>query len=921
MKLNRHTTLSIGSINIKGIAGKKGEITHALSSLNLDILAVSETWCRPEALPSFPGYRLIAGQPLITNTVSRRGMVLYYRESLIVSRTNPPHRNPVDLDILAITVKRDSKRRNPSLTFVAGYNPPNCRLDTDVLESLAENNEWVIFGGDFNCRSRMLGDHRTNKGGVDLYQFLSENGLEILNNNEPTFFSHLGTSRIDLFFTEHMLRDEIIDFKTHDLFDSDHRLIVIHIQWNHSYKVCKTVRDYANADWELYDSLVNLGLEPEPLHNRREIDNGINNIVETLNDAGETAIGTREIPILNDYLSAKAKRLMTLRNRLRRRRRQYGPNEFKAAINDLTRRVRTQRRFDYQKFLDKQGRKIIDGPRGPAFWKAMKFFNFKNKTFTTPSFTDRHGNQVSEPVDVAEAYADYMATVCTSPPEPNNTPLTDEVIDDFVSSHPEIFDDDFETFFVEHVEEQEVLNLAAPIQPIELLTAIKKLPHKAPGKDGITPIMVKRMCNAAFFRLLEIMNECLRVGYFPKAWKEAMLVIILKPGKDKNLISSYRPISLLNIFGKLFEKVIYWRLGEHLESTGFFFPGQLGFRKHRETTELLFELTQDILRGMSHRGTLAASVLFDAEKAFDKVWTKGLLYKIQTLGIFPTRIVRLLASYFQDRKIQVRVGPAISSQHNITAGTPQGSILSPLLYNISTNDLSNYIATNGVKIRQFADDLKISTIRQRHGPATRDLQSCISKLEDFSKTWRISFNAAKTKLIVNSRNRRRTPMRLILNNEEIRESPSAKYLGMTFNRRGTATDHVNDIIQRVGQRLGFLRSLKKRKMIPSTYVLFAYKTFLRPVFEYGYPAWCGGLSNKDRLRLERIQRRAIKIARDWPLWTPTHHIYSETPIEPLFSRLNKLGRKFLGRHPDMEVIAQHHPLSSLKFPFRVLIDN
>lgn len=918
MTNNKSLVLSIGSINIKGIAGKKGEILHALSSLKLDILAISETWCRPDSLPAFPGYRMIVGQPMINNGQVRRGMALYYRESLKISRTNPPFRNPVDLDILAITITRENVKNEPPLTLVAGYNPPNSRLDIEVLESIAENNEWVIFGGDFNCRSERFGDRRTNAGGRDLYQFLTDNGLDILNNNEPTFFSNMGSSQIDLFFTEHMFRDDIIEFSTHDIFDSDHRLILVRVRWSHSYNTCKTVRNYLNADWELYHNIINLGLELDPLHNKQEIDDGINNLVEALYDAGDAAIGTRQIPILNDYLSSKAKNLIKIRNRLRRRKRHYGANEFRQAINDLTRRVRTQRRLDYQKFLDKQGRKIADGPRGPGFWTAMKFFNLKTKTYTSPSFSDIHGNRVSEPLDVAEAYAEYMANICTSPPEPINTPLTDAVIEVFVSTHPEIFEEDFHAHFVEHAEDRDVLSLADPIRANELEAAIKRLPHKAPGKDNITAMMIKRMCNAAFFRLLEIMNECLRIGYFPTIWKEALLVIIPKPGKDKNLISSYRPISLLNIFGKLFEKILYWRLGQHLESTGFFFPGQLGFRKRRETTELLFELTQDILCGMTYRGTACATVLFDAEKAFDKVWTKGLIYKIQTLGIFPTRIVRLLASYFHERKIQVRVGTAISSQYCITAGTPQGSILSPLLYNISTNDLSNHIETNHVKTRQFADDLKISSTRNNRATAKRDLQTCISKLEDFSKLWRITFNAAKTKLVVNCRKRQFVPMRLLLNNEEIIESPSAKYLGMTFNRKGTAGDHVNDIATRAGQRLGFLRSLKKRKVIPPDYVLFAYKTYIRPIFEYGYPAWCGGLSKTNMLRLERMQRKAIKISRGYPAWTPTNHLYNTTPIEPLSFRLNNLGRKFIARHPDMEVIDQCHPLSRVKYPIRVL---
>ena len=918
MTIEESRVLSIGSINIHGISGKRGEISHALSSLNLDILAVSETWSR--SMPEIRGYKVLIGDPMQCDNRLHRGISLYYRESLTISVTNPPLRQPVDMDMAAITIGKPGNK-NKRLTFAAVYNPPRVKLDTEILESLVENNQWVVFGGDFNCRSRLLGDTRTNTAGIALHRFITENGLDLISDNEPTFFGPTGTSRPDLFFTEHAFRDEIAGFGTSDIFDSDHRLIFVRIRWDHSYQTSKTVRDYKNADWELYQNIINLQVEPEPLHTKTEVDDGICNLVESLSEAGEAAIGTRQVPIINDYLSNKAKQLIKLRNRLRRRRRQYGAEEFRIAVNDLTRRIRAQRSTDYQKFLDRMGRKVADGHGGTGFWKSLNFFKKRFKTISIPSFNDRHGAFVSEPVDVAEAYAEYMAHVCTEPAEPTDTPLTDEIMQDFKAHHPEIFDDNFDSFFVEHQEEQEILELARPISHVELELAIRRLPHKAPGKDGITAMMTKRMGNVASFRLLDIMNECLKTGYFPKSWKEAVLVIILKPGKNKHEIGSYRPISLLNIFGKLFEKIVYWRLSAYLESKGFFSRGQFGFRKGRETTELLFELSQDILTGLGRKNLVTANVLFDAEKAFDKVWTTGLIYKIQSLGIFPTRIVRLFASYFKDRTIQVRVGNAMSSKHAITAGTPQGSILSPLLYNISTNDLSTFIATDHVKIRQFADDLKISSTKRKRDRVRIDLQNCISKIEDYSKIWRITFNARKTKLVVNSRRRAPRPLTLSLNNVIIPESQSAKYLGMTFNKSGSASDHVNDIVGRAAQRLGFLRSLSKLKVIPTKYVLFSYKTHIRPILEYAYPAWCGGLSNKDLLRLERLQRRAIKIAKSWPLWTPTRYLYSQVPIEPLPQRLNSLGRAFVARHPDMEVINRHHPLSRLKYPIRVLAAN
>lgn len=917
MQNKRREVLTIGSLNIHGVRGKRAEIVHAIQELELDVLALSETWTKTP--PNIQGFKLLTVDPMVTeNNQLRRGQALYYRECLQARKVDLPLQDETFSSCRFLAIEIRNQNKDQPLTFLTGYNPPGSRLNANYLDQVVEDFDWVVLGGDLNARHRDFGDTRTNRTGSDLKRFVTSSGMSLLNNKDFTFFGPMGSSIPDVFLTELAFRDQVTEFGTSDSIESDHRMIFIRVDWPHAIETSRVIQDFRNADWELFEAVVSTGIEPEPLDSREAIDSGIDNLTKSLSDAAEMAIEKKTVPVLRDYLSDKAKRLIRLRNKYRRKWKKYRANEYHVAMNALARKISRQRSRDYDRFLRTHGRKIVHGPGGPDFWKSMRFLSSNLKGRRLASFFTDQGIFVNDPAEVANAYAEYMAGICSEPVERVDAPLTDAVIQDFVDENPEMFDVNFEDFFVEAAEDENVLALVRPISVLSLETAIRSLPNKAPGKDGITARLIKRMGRTAFDRLRDIMNECLKIGYFPKAWKEAVLVIIHKPGKDPKEIGSYRPISLLSVFGKLFEKVLHWRMSDHLEQTGFFSESQIGFRRNRETTEALFELSQDIMLGLDRQSTATGFVLFDAEKAFDKTWTKGLLLKAHQMNIFPTRLLRLLASYFTDRKIQVRVGNRVSRQLSITAGTPQGSILSPLLYLISTNDLSQEIFhSDRVKTTQFADDLKLSTARRRKVLIQPDLQRSVDKLGTYSKTWRMTFNARKTKYLVVHRGRQHNSA-LTMNGERIEETRNAKYLGVTFNNRGSAKDHVDDIARRAGQRLGFLNTLKKAKVIPPEFVLFAYKVYIRPIIEYAYPAWCGGLTKADMMKLERIQRRAIKIAYGWPQWTPTEHIYHRTPIEPLPDRLQAVGRAFLQRKPNVRAINRVHRLDSVRFPGRVL---
>ncbi|GFW27253.1 probable RNA-directed DNA polymerase from transposon X-element [Trichonephila clavipes] len=179
-----------------------------------------------------------------------------------------------------------------------------------------------------------------------------------------------------------------------------------------------------------------------------------------------------------------------------------------------------------------------------------------------------------------------------------------------------------------------------PALPSEVIFYIKKIKvRKCPGRDGITNKMLKHLPLITIFKITNIINNMLNLRYFPSAWKTAVVVPILKPGKDPTLAESHRPISLLPILSKLAEKIISTRLNDFLETNKILIPEQHGFRPRLSTTHQLLRVVEYIKEG-NNMGQCTAAVFLDIQKAFDRVWHTGLLFKLINYNI-PTPLILL----------------------------------------------------------------------------------------------------------------------------------------------------------------------------------------------------------------------------------------------------------------------------------------
>jgi len=185
--------------------------------------------------------------------------------------------------------------------------------------------------------------------------------------------------------------------------------------------------------------------------------------------------------------------------------------------------------------------------------------------------------------------------------------------------------------------------------------------------------------------MLQLFNKIWFTGKIPLYWLHSIVVPIAKPNQPPHSLSSYRPISLTSNVCKLFEKMVVCRLSWFLEYHKILSISQSGFRQRRKTTDHILRLHDAIQKSLENKHNIL-SVFIGLEKAYDMVNKDVLLSKLLRYGI-SRRMFRFIHSFLSNRPFQVTLGSTLSLTKRLENGTPQGSVLSPILFLLMINDL------------------------------------------------------------------------------------------------------------------------------------------------------------------------------------------------------------------------------------------
>ena len=425
--------------------------------------------------------------------------------------------------------------------------------------------------------------------------------------------------------------------------------------------------------------------------------------------------------------------------------------------------------------------------------------------------------------------------------------------------------------------------MTLPLSLQELNTAIKKLKKKkSPGPDGITNEMIIHLDTTARLKLLEIFNLSWEEGRVPQMWKEAIMIPIHKKGKDKTKSSSYRPISLTSCVVKTMERIVNRRLMFHLETGKNISEEQAGFRQFRSTEDQVTYLSQEIEDAFQEKKVLFATWI-DLQKAFDKVWTDGLLVKAQRCGV-GGRMYKWITSFLHNRKARVTVDGKLSRKFLLQHGVPQGGVISPTLFLIFIDDLIKKLP-KGIKAALYADDLVMWCAEEYATTATYRMQEAVNVLAAWAKRWNVSINKDKSSTTLFTLTKQQ-PGKIKLGDYPLKEDDEPTYLGVTFDKRQTWKPHLQEAETRARRKLALMRKLAGSTWGADERTLrTVYEGAVRPHLEYGSAAWSS--ASKSTLQsVDKVQNQALRLITGAMKTTPISAMEKVTGVQPLQDRRN-----------------------------------
>ena len=411
-----------------------------------------------------------------------------------------------------------------------------------------------------------------------------------------------------------------------------------------------------------------------------------------------------------------------------------------------------------------------------------------------------------------------------------------------------------------------------------LLSSVKT--NTAPGHDGISGSLVKRLASSISPNITRIMNSSITECVVPSLWKKANISAVWKGKGSKTEPSNYRPISVLPILARMLEKVCAKQLNRYVEEKMILPKEQFGFRD-RSSCEVALVSGLDSWLGEVDKGQMVGALLLDMSKAFDTVPHQMLLAELEKIGCGLDSL-RWFHDYLTNRKQMVVLDSKTTNWQTVGRGVPQGSCLSPLLFNIFVRELPANCTSATV---QFADDVTHSEANHGQCPTamTQNLAESFAHTKNFCVTHELKINAAKTQFIVFKSPNKKLPedFHITLDGCEIRPSNNVKLLGVTLDQHLTFKDHIDQVCRKCHGLLGVLN--RSAPFLSKELLRMAFISLVRLQLEY-CSATFAPAARTHLQKLQTIQKIASRIICRQPRNSHSEPLLQSLCLDPLDER-------------------------------------
>lgn len=846
---------------------KLSQLSHFVESNEIKILLISETWFNAKSSPGLAHYSCYRVDR------SHGGVALYVHKSI-------PHSfyKQISFDYAeAIFIKiLDSP---DDITVGSIYCSPaaNKAKSERFFNHCLNIGGSSVIGGDFNAKHQSWNNSSFNTRGQLLKKLAESKNYEIHSPNAPTLIPAVGTvSVVDLVLSKNILG--IADPKVEIDLSSDHLPVTFSIPRHSDNLNDLRIYNFGKANWRSFKSIMSaathlINSSCSMLDTKETIDTCISTLEDSMRLAVDRSI-PKKLPYKFSYpYSGEVERLKRQRNLYRK--------QFLVTQNPAFRSVAKQ--------IERIIREKISQINNESF--RMKVESLKTQNCSIYQFAKCLNKKKTSlpPLDNPDssiAYSNQQKanTLATAFHECHTTTLGIPSNQDLNVSKS-----------ISHLGRANIsVRKSDLIKTSEIEENIKLLkPRKAPGPDKISNSVIKALPPVSIQLLARLFNACFLISYFPLSWKIGKIVAIPKPGKDPCVPKNYRPISLLNNFGKLFERSILARLQVHVRDTNLNRNNQFGFREKHSTIQAVLNATEKISFNFNENKS-TGMVLLDVEKAFDSCWHDAIIHKLMQ-NKFPSFLIKIVQSYFADRSAFVEVLGSSSPYFNIPAGVPQGSLLAPILFNILTNDIPTPKDCNLIS---YADDtaLLCSSTKWNIKLLRKRLTAGLEAIEKYLSVWKIKINSGKTEFIIFSKaqkmHRIKSNFPPVYKGVTFPWKEEVKYLGVTLDAKLMFKSHIERVIKQANANISMLFCLlKKDSTLPINLKLLIYKLYVRPVLTYAGTIFLN-CAKMHLNRLQILQNKSLRMVLNKEYGTRNTDLHDEAKIPTILEFIKKNADKF-----------------------------
>ena len=876
LDLFKKSCLNIAHLNVNGLRSKLDFIKILVHQEKFDILCVNETKIDSTvsdseiAIPGYLPYRQ-------DRTLHGGGTIIYCSKNITAKKNTRLSSKKHE----AVWVEVRFKKSKP-IYVCSLYRPPSSKAIehtedyTKYLSSCIDNlqkNSEVFILGDFNVDVSKRNNLSSLIGEICKSKVLTQHV------SSPTRVTEHSSTTIDLVLSnsKHAKDCEVVNLGI-----SDHSLVYIRRERTKIDRRGRKVKIRSLKKFNDQAFLEDLGnLDWSIMLNSKHIDEAVEifnaNVLEVLNRHApfiERRISDNSPPWVDEVLlTAIHERdyLKKIASRTEKNSPEWGTYQKKR--NFVIKLKDRLKKEYYQKTLDdnkSQSRKL---------WKTLKTLvpDSKQSNFT-PHSLSHNNKEISDKNEIASIFNSFFATIGSKLGETFNFSDTLHICPPVNKSH----------FSFSHVKLSYVQKLISNLDN-----------NKATGLDGINVHALKSGSPILSYYLTHLFNLSLTTGIVPKCWKKKRVTPVFKKG-DTDDVNNYRPISILPITMKIFEKVVHSQVSSFLDSSDILSSSQSGFRSSRSTDTAVICVSDFILQELGKKRYVGA-VLVDLKKAFDTVDHKILLKKLFCYGLRDTSF-SWFESYLSDRAQCTILEDTTSSFMNESSyGVPQGSVLGPLLFLIYINDV-------GLSIRSttfhhlYADDTIIVVSSDSPVSLKTALEEQLSELGHWFFQNKLTVNTEKTEVIffgrINKIKECKDLAPIDFLGDKLECKSSVKYLGVVFDERMSWDAQVKAVrkkayfsLNKIKRVSPFLTEDTKRLLV---------NALVMPHLTYCCNSW----SSMSKTNLNRFDSLIENVSRVSPLNKTFGQLVNYSKAIMTFKGIHKLAPSYLSSR--FKLVNQRH---------------